>query len=461
MKSKIQWILLSLFVLVTLCSCGTYPSEQSEIQHQKKPQAVNTAVDAIFKNSATSEKENRLENDFIRVWPKNIQSDESHIWMQENLDGIEKKTLDIENLSCVLWLTNDWIYYSCEEKGDNQSVYRASIDYKEEVIYDTSGKELLFELKTDDETIQDTFFVTDTYVFYSQFDEDSEISTYYQYDMETGKSTETFTFKTDYEGFEAKMIQNNCTNLPLILENSFFLSSDIGIYRIDFDTLKTKKICTGKELDIESMAVHEGAVYFCGKMDGKKDGIAKVKYSSNSILKYDGKNEEITSVLTDSELQNILEQIENATDIELIDENCYYNINAPYTYKDRLYIEVHTEAGAKAFTQTSGKNVLLSAPFTNLDEWKMESALTKYCLEQGMGDESLGGKGSTQIEEIYDGKVLFTIATGVEGPSSFCQDSVITHIYFAVYNIDTREIEKLENEDYRIYQYYYQYYQLQ
>lgn len=68
MKSKIQWILM-LFVLVTLCSCGvTHLSEQGEMQLQKKQQDVNETVDAIFKNSETSVKENRLENDFVRVW---------------------------------------------------------------------------------------------------------------------------------------------------------------------------------------------------------------------------------------------------------------------------------------------------------------------------------------------------------------------------------------------------------
>lgn len=454
MKSKIQWILL-LFVSLTLCSCGGLPSsEQSELQHQKKQQAVNATVDAIFKNSETSVKENRLENDFVRVWPKDIPFDTSHIWMQENLDGTGKKELDIENMSCVLWLTNDWIYYSCGEKDDNQSVYRVPIDHKEEVTYDISGKELLFEVKTDGENIQDTFLVTDTYIFYSQYDEDSEISTYYRYDMETRKSTEAFTLEADGVGLEAELIQNECTNLPVILEASFFLSSDVGIYRVYFDTLETKKICAGKELDIRNMVEHEGAVYFCAKMDGKKDGIASVEYSCHSILKYDAKNEEITCVLTDSELKNVLEQIENEADIELVGGNCYYNINAPYTYKDRLYIQIHTEAGAKAHTQTSGKNVLLSAPFTNLDQWEIENVLAKYCLEQGMGDESLDAKGA-MIEEVCEGKVLFTIVTGVEESLSPYQSLVRDQDFHAIYDIDTGEIEKLEDGDYRICQYYY------
>lgn len=367
--------------------------------------------------------------------------------MQEKLDGTGKRTLDIENVSCVLWLTNDWIYYSCGKKNEDQSVYRVPIVHKEEVTYDISGKELLFEFKTDGRDIRDTFFVTDTYIFYSQFDEDSGVSTYYRYDMETGKSIEVFTLEVDDVGYEAIMLQNDCTNLPVILESSFFMSSDDGIYRVYFDTLETKKICTGKELDIAKMAEHEGAVYFCAKMDGKKNGVAKVEDSNNSILKYDGKSEEITTVLTDSELKNALEQIENAADIELIDENGYHGINALYMYKDRLYIQVHTYA--------SKEYVLLSAPFTNPDQWEMESALTEYCLEQGMGDESLGVQGETVIEEVYDGKVLFNIVTGVEVPLSPYQSSVTYQGYSAVYNIDTGEIEKLEDEDYRICQYYY------
>ena len=454
MKSKIQWILL-LFVLVTLCSCGGIsPSEHNEVQHEKKPQTVNATVNTIFKNSETSIKENRLENDFIRIWPNYVSLLEPPIWMQENVDGTEKKELALENISCVLWLTNDWIYYSCGEKDDNQRVFRVPIIHKEEVTYDTVEKELLFEIKTDDEYIQNTFFVTDTYIFYSRFDEDSEISTYYRYDIATGESTEVFTLESDDVGLEAELIQNECTNLPVTLESSFFLSSDVGIYRVYFDTLEMKTICTGENLDIENMAEHEGAVYFCGEIDGRKNDIAKIEWSSNNILKYDGKSEEITSVLTNTDLEEILEQIENTSDIDLIDENCYYCINAPYTYKDRLYIQVHTEAGARAFTQTSGKNVLLSAPFTNLEQWEMENNLTKYCLEQGMGDESPGTTVAAVIGEVYDGKALVAIVNEVEEPSSPSQNSQNLEGYSAIYNIDTGEIEKLEDEDYRVGQCY-------
>lgn len=314
MKSKIQWIFL-LFVLVTLCSCGgTSSSEQSKIQHEKKPQTVN----AIFKNSETSVKTNRLENDFIRIWPNYVSFSEPLIWMQENVDGTEKKELALENISYVLWLTNDWIYYSCGEKDDTQREFRIPIIHK-----------------------------------------------------------------------------------------------------------------------------------------GRKNDVTKIEWSCNNILKYDGKSEEITSVLTNTDLQDILEQIEDTSGINLIDESCYYCINAPYTYKDRLYIQVHTEAGARAFTQTSGKNVLLSAPFTNLEQWEIENDLTKYCLEQGMGDESPGTTIAAVIEEVYDGKALVAIVHEAEEPSSPYQSSPHLQGYEVIYNIDTGEIEKLEDEDYRVCQCYY------
>lgn len=453
MKSKIKRIVL-VFVMAALCGCGASQSRQSEIQHADRMQSAPPAVDAVFKNSEASAKENRLENDFIRVWAENLRFDESSVWMQENLDGTEKKTMDIEHVSCVLWLTNDWVYYSCEENG-HQSVYRVPAVHKEGAAYDISGRERLFEVKTDGEDIRDAFFVTDTYIFYSRFDEDSEMSTYYRYDMEAGTSTEAFTLEADDAGVEAEMIQNECTNLPVMLENSFFLSSDTGIWRVYFDTLEKKRICAGKELVIGDMAEHEGAVYFCGTIDGGKDGVAKVGYSGQSLLKYDGKSEEITSVLTDRELKNVLEQVQNTAGTELIDENCYYTINAPYTYKNRLYIQVHTEAGAKAYTQKSGKNVLLSASFDNLGQWEIETALTGYCLEQGMGDEARGVNGASVIEEVCDGKVLFSVTTGVEEPASPFLSSVKFQGYYAVYNIDTGEIEKLADGDHRICGYYY------
>ena len=435
--------LLPLLLLITLCSCGTPPSEQSTTQD------VDTAVDAIFKNSETSVKENRLNNDFIRVWPKSsCFFDEPPIWIQENLDGTGKKAIDIEDLSYVLWVTNDWIYYSHENEDGSQTVYRIPAERTEGARYNTAGKELLFEVKTDD-SIQVDFFVTDDFIFYSQFDEDSGISTYYRYDLETGENTKVFTLGIGSES-GADVMQNECTNLPVILEDSFFLCNDEGIYRVPLDTLKAKEICTGEDLLITSLVEYDGAAYFCGgEITGKKNEIVQLEYSSSTILKYDGKSGEITTVLSNSELKKVLEQVEKANNINLIDKNCYYNINDVHTYKDRLYVQIHTEAGAKAFTQTSGKNILLSAPFTNLDQWEMESSLTDYCLEQGMGDESTGVKGSSVIEGIYNGKVLFTVITGIE-PSPPYRSAVSFEGYNAIYDIDTKKVEKLDDDDYRI-----------
>ena len=433
--------ILSLLLLITLCSCGTPPSEQSTTQD------VDTASNAIFKNSETSAKENRLNNDFIRIWPEGSSSVDSPVWMQENLDGTGRKSINIEGLSYVLWVTNDWLYYSVSD--DHQNIYRVPVEHKEEVTYDTARKEPLFAGLTDGK-LREMFFVTDDFIFYSQFDEESELSYYSRYDLETGKNTKVFTLKSeDYS--DGRIMQNECSNLPITLEDSFFLSSSDGIYRVSFDTLEPKKICTGKELfNNGNMVEHDGSVYFCGnKIAGEKKGVVQVEDSSTTILKYDGKSEEITTVLSDSDLKKVLEQIDKTNDINLIEKNCYYNINALYTYKDRLYIQIHTQAGARAHTPSSGKNVLLSAPFSSPDQWELERGLTEYCLTQGMGNP-LGGKGSSVIQGIYNGKVLFTVTTEADDLSL-----QPTEGYCALYDIDTGKVEKLDEGDYRGCQYSY------
>lgn len=110
MKYKL-YLLLSALLLAFCCGCSvTEKPIKEEKQINGENQAVTEQKDpgiaAIFKNSRTTVKNNRFENDYIRIW-RQKDEDGQNIWMQEKLDGTDKKQVSFGDY--FVWLTNDWI----------------------------------------------------------------------------------------------------------------------------------------------------------------------------------------------------------------------------------------------------------------------------------------------------------------------------------------------------------------
>lgn len=420
MKSKIQWF-VPLFVLIILCGCGAFFWSRSKNPGEPSVVSSGSAESAVFTNSATSVKESRLENDYIRIWPHDIYNGIPK-WSQENLNGTDKKEVNIKNLSMVLWLNNDWIYYTC-----HNGVYRAPVDPKKKTSFKLSKKELLFktqEIKFSDifksersaenqYTYADTF-VTDDYLFYSKDDFENYVTRYYRYDFKSGKSTEVFSREGISNGLG--VIGDASTMLPVICGNYFFVEGEEGIHRISLDTLEKKQIFSGDELEIYSVVEYDEAIYFCGKAADFNEKVVQVDDSRQNIIKYDPEKEEAAYVVTEKVFREILEP--QLTTLGANAKEFYYAINLLDTYQDRLYCSLIIANNEELL---SGKEVLLSAAFTDLERWELEETLMQYCLAHGMKTGSYGGgKGSTSIITINDGKVLFCISTGekVEDPQS-------------------------------------------
>ncbi|MDE6568156.1 MAG: hypothetical protein K2K70_10555 [Lachnospiraceae bacterium] len=393
MKCKIV-LLLSLLLVILCCGCSvTEKRDDPVVTEQTDP-----GLSAIFKNSPTTVKNNRFENDDMRIWRQN-DDDGNSIWMQEKLDGTDKKQIPFGKF--FLWLTNDWIYYyTMQSQSSSQRAHykicRIPLDHQE-ATYRTEEKEVLFE---DDlgMFLETEFIVTDQCIIYGACRYPKEVGetiTYYRYDFQTKKKNEQFSVELVEdlpEGDEWYYgIYNDVSgNLPVTLGNDFFVGGREGVFRVPFDTLEPVKIYSGEAVNHiylfmneekednshqtdNLMVAHNGGVYFT--VTGKE------------IMKYEEGSESADYVLEEKELRSILENMKLWD--EDYQEDAFSIIEGLRLWNDRLYLNV---TGIWSRTATDGRvysgerEVLLSAELTNLKEWKLEDALSEYILENAICD---------------------------------------------------------------------------
>lgn len=406
MKQKIIFILP---VLVLIICCGCYFYFGTGDKPSKAPSTENipleipsdepfSTISAIFKNSRTSEKKNRLENDYIRLWKRETWK-VSDMWLQENLDGTAKTELrslwgnenTLWNHSDILWLTNDWIYfyymqYNNKRREDDYIVCRLPVENNDGVTtYQTEANEILFSAKY---FSRRDFLVTDSYIFYGDFLSGAlvdESICYYRYDFKTKKSEQLFRMDFVEDTSQRSGIYNETpTNLPVTLNNAFFIVATGGLYMVPFDTLEpvkiySGKITNGKYLYIDDSSIshetdnllvaYENDLYFTG--------------TGTEIMKYDGDSGEVSCVLSKEQLWGALDEM------KLWDEDTssgIYSVIEGFRIQDgRLYINA-TGYGEKMSLDNRGvystdREVLLSANVSNLNAWKLEDALADYILD--------------------------------------------------------------------------------
>lgn len=441
--TKIMIYTLPLLVLAVLCSCGVQ-EEGGQIQKKETAEMVEGVSTAVFKNSETTEKTDYLANDYIRVW----ENYDTYTWMQENLDGTERKPMEKAGLTLgdeysyrVEWLTNDWVYLAVWDEvkeGDlpdpdanpQYTFCRVPLQGGEEVVYDVANKEDLFQLdmETDgDANTVSEFVVTDSYILYSYF---------YSYDDPHGRECYCYDFNTKKTSLafsvDELLIIGWQDALPITLNNCFFLQAGDEIYSIDFDTFEKTKIAPDpkdiaadrefldnlknreslKNLeeieDLEydydhgfcRMTVQDGKLYFNGGYGG---------YSQ--IYQYDGNS---VSCVIDEDIL-----VDNLASLKVADTGYISDI---YTWKGRLYIHIHG-------FYDSGKgrtvDILVSTDLSDLKQWTLEEEFMEYA----------GKKNYDMISGFVHGKSVFSM--WVDNDEK----------YFA-YDLETKKIEAVSDPMY-------------
>lgn len=456
MRGKIQWI-VSLFLLMTLCSCGIGLSgeENIHVQEAEQEQEADPMEKAVFKNSESTVKEKRFENDYIRIWQRDDyikEIDSEAMWIRENLDGTGRKAIEIENLIDLLWLTNDWLYYITSTDGYEKGyVCRAPLTEGQEFSYDAKQSEVLWEIE-DFGTGFDyhaNFFVTDYYIFYGLYQDNAVV--FYRYDIESGKSFKTFWIEHDI----GVIILDSVTNLPVILDDTFFIGDEDGIYRVSFRTLQPQPIYSGEYFssDITPMVECGGSVYFCTEV-----GVDE-KTLTNELLRFDGERGEVSTILDKQALIKMLDEM------QLRDEGAKEQeefIDQLYTYQEKLYMLVTLnwvsppvkilEGPLKGEKESMfcNREVLLSADLSDLTHWELVQPLEDYILENAAPNAYVtSGK-----QQVYKADVKSTVDTISDIET---MDEGIVYFYMQTkedgkevwnaYHIDTGEIRQIDRED--------------
>ena len=408
---KLTYILL-LLAFTVLCSCGV-KEEDKQIQKSQTIDMAEPATTAIFKNSETTEKTNYLENDYIRVW----QDGDNYTWMQENLDGTERKSIENAGLTLedaysfnVEWLTNDWVYLIVWEDlpkpdEDSQLIFcRIPVRGKERTVYDTANKENLFQLDErnggDWNDVQ-AFMVTDSYILYSYraYSGDPHRKEYYCYDFRTKKTSLAFSMDDDI----ALIAWEN--GLPITINNCFFLQDGSSIYSVSFDTFEKTKIEPNPEdvakdrefLDnlknqkkLKNLEEVEDLDYYGDFCMTVHDGSLYFNWGFSQIFQYDGNS--VNCVIDENTLTDNLDALKIA-------DTGY--ISDIYIWDNKLYIYI------RGFNY-SGKrrtiDMLVSANFKNLKQWALDEEFMEYAMKTNYDG----------VHDFEQGKLFFSMVVNDE-----------------------------------------------
>lgn len=486
-KHKKIWLLL-IILLGVLCIYSVNRRGQNKHQEQEELRGIHPVDAPVFKNGETTAKENRLENDYIRIWS----IPEDYEWMQENADGTGKKPLDIEFDEIeefnILWLDNDWLYYYTNDGLDNAVIGRIPFQYDKHPVFDEKNKEILVEASSSVYVSDSACLVTDSYLLYIDDEEDdSGNNVVYQYDLRSKQNTVL------YENAYFEIMVDEVTQMPLTMDNTFFLRQDVpnresfffwreaprsnNIYRVSFDTLEKVKIYseddyvkkpifypTGTyEFFVPYSAVSNNTnLYFLAPYHGDDD------QEDYAIMEYDGQRGKVSCVLDNDSLKKAIKNLRFLNGVE-DDWSCA--IEAIYMRYDRMYIHVSAwwssvkPAVAELHKGDTEKiehyrDAWLWSELQDLNHWTEEEKLQDYVIQNSIPyvynkdyDKYFNGN-YTYEEDAYVNyitmhmdKVIFAIPKNIDVETNGFDADKLTYM---TYDIQTGEFEEIPEDDYRL-----------
>lgn len=466
MKHKIC-LLIAVFAVVTCCGCSVGADQNDRPKDNKDNITENSTTvettapsesaassgddisSVVFMNSETSVKEKRLENDFIRIWCKSYTR-----WdlctVVENLDGSSRQEFDEEEFAGrELWLTNDWFYY-VDSDFDQDTVCRVPISYKKKKAKIHINKREKLFVGRDFDGI--SILIADSYMIYTDYDLKKNKETYYRYDFETKEVSELFDIPDD-----TQIVENAENGLPMIFQNSFFITStkgdDRSVYSVSLDTLE-KRVIQSDDTEINSDEEYYGYYLPSGEMT-ECNGAVYFAPGGSQVMRYEGKAEAPNCVLEEQSLQQIMESW------NLWDEKTSHlrgKITHIYACNNRLYLILFTEwdqkekvrdgAGkGKRIKRIYGRHILMSADFSDLDQWKLEKPFTKYVWKHAKNNKVYSEEDHTYyciadctIRRMGGGEILFWLDSVSEEEGTVKTEKTV------LYDLAAGKIQTLDDD---------------
>ena len=365
------------------------------------PQNRKVKDQADKDQTTVAEVKDCLENDDNR-YGIGYNNDGDPFLRQTRLDGSHKKKIEIKDIYFLLWVTNEWVYYTVyPESGDEkETLYRIPIKKTEQ------GDSLLLKKKEvviTENYLDSNLYVTDTYIIYCTWD-DKYKNRIYKLDLRTKEKKALLTAKDDEDEEEYEiyyMWEDGVKKFPLMKSGKLFVCDQDKVWLLDPETEKVKQLASGDWFRHE---VQQGKIWFFG---------------DESIYWYDEKKEEAVCVLWQEKLRELLVQ-EGILGNKQSKGNV--EIYAEWYYQGRFYLEVYW------YDKKLETDVLLSFSLQNPEDIRNERTasdfIRKYNEKEYCYDE---------VYEVKDGKMLMNFWAKEEDEEDF----------YAVFDLDTKRIRRI------------------
>lgn len=438
-------------ILAGLTGCGAVnTTEVSVASGTVSGSAVELPdADQNVKKSRYANSDNVYSSSF---WSDTDEEDLS-ILLQMKPDGTVVDKIEIEDLSDVLWVNDEWIYYRTDNHKSKEALCRIPIEKTDSGDrLRVEEKEKLFEI---DGEIADELVVTEDSIFYDCLDDGW--ANLCRYDFDSGESVVLLEDKeslilfhgTDEEYRDIWPVMAGDKLIIRTQEEEAMEGLDIEMYTLDLKSSELKNFYSGPSTSWLDIFTQSGDNIFF--MPDKK---------RQQIYRFDGQKTEC--MLKEDEL------VEKMSELNLSVEG-KISITEIFSYKDRLYFCVTLESDQDRPNMINDVSSLLSAPVDDLTQIRNEEKVTDYLRNETNGiflyEDSHGkirkGKNAKQVKDIskffyyftgpMDFRVVFNRKVILQGRNYSSQHSGVSYTSFdyasfdyAVYDLGTGEIEETE-----------------
>lgn len=368
------------------------------------------------------------------------------ILVQLKPDGSVVDKIEIEDLLDVLWVNDEWIYYTTETDEGKEELCRIPIEKADSGNkLKVEEKEKLFEV---DGEIADDLVVTNTSIFYDCSDGIAE-DKLCRYDLDSGESVVLL----EDEDVDSLILFNGNDEYhrelwPVMVGDNLIVRTQQGgvcdgLYTLNLESSELKNFYSGlSDSWLDSIAQSGDNIFFVP--DKKRQ----------QIYRFDGQKTEC--VLKKGEL------VEKMSELDLSVEG-KISIVEIFSYKDRLYffVTLELESDPNRPYMINEVSSLLSAPVDNVTQMRHEEKLTDYLRNETnfifLYDDSQGKiekwKSTKKVQEStdfltgpMDSTVILDRKIMLQGRNYSSKLSGVAWISFdyAVYDLETGEITETE-----------------
>ena len=319
-------------------------------------------------------------------------------------------TIEME-ISQVLWVTDQWIYYETLEGEEYEScLWRVPIEStRKGDRVKKKEKERLFR-RYDMEIVHATDTCLILYI-----EHENEEGGIYRYELDCGRWTELLRRR---EPENINIVYDNNTDDPVVMNGELLMEENGKLICLDLDTGKESK------------------VYACHERDTMVEGVRSGKdfyfLDDNDLCQYDSSDKRVSCLITEKSFREAVRRTGENKFVESCDEI--------YLEGGKLYIEDTTgekRKNGKGQEVIYYRTELYSAPVKNPGQISREDILLDYLDQAGTyewAQEEKCFEHTSGIDDVIDGNVVadYPVESG-------CYETI-------TYDLETKKVKKVRDD---------------